>query len=116
MHEQKLYKDLPSRGKFHSCIISSFSFDYYFFDAQIRRQLHSKGIYNIILLCDANILEHSFGAFSFGTNHFLNDYTITPIEAKGAFHPKISIFFGEKDTMMHLGSGNLTSGGPGEKS
>ncbi len=114
MQEFKLFKDLSSRSKFHSCILSSFSFDYHFFDSQIRRQLHSKGIYNILLLCDAHQLDDSFGKLSFGAQHLLNDYTITPIVSKSVFHPKVSLFFGENEVMMHLGSGNLTAGGLGK--
>lgn len=114
MKEHKLFKDLPSRGKYHSCIISSFSFDYHFFDAQIRRQLHSKEIYNIVLLSDAYVMEQSFGVLSLGTQHFQNDYTLTSIDSPGVFHPKIALFFGEKEVMMHLGSGNLTPGGLGK--
>lgn len=114
MQEFKLYKDLPSKGKYHSCIISTFSFDYHFFDAQIRKQLQAKGIYNIIILCDARLLDQTIANFSARTKYLTRDYTVNPIVSKGAFHPKMAVFFGDNNLMMHLGSGNLTSGGLGK--
>jgi len=112
--QHKIFKDLPGNSKFHSCIISSFSFDYYYFDIQIRRQLNKIGIFNIIILCDANILEESYDRISSGTIHLLKDYTVIPIESSTCFHPKVMLFFGDNEIAMHLGSGNLSSGGLGK--
>jgi len=109
----RIFKDLPSR-KFHSCILSSFSFDYNFFDIQIRRQLQRIGIMNTIVLVDARQLDDGFAKFSQNTTHLLKDYTVIPVENKLCFHPKVMMFFGEENIAMHVGSGNLTSGGLGK--
>jgi HKD family nuclease len=114
MEEFHIIRDIPASAKFHSCIISSFAFDYYFFDIQIRRYLHRKGIYNIIVLCDGNMLDQSINAISHRTQHIFKDYTIIPVESKGCFHPKLFAFIGQDQIMLHIGSGNLTNGGMGK--
>ena len=108
-----IIKDLPSK-KFHSCILSTFSFDYNFFDFQLRRQLQRIGVMNTIVLVDARQLDDSFARFSQNTDYLLKDYTVIPIENKLCFHPKVMLFFGEENIAMHIGSGNLTSGGFGK--
>lgn len=114
MEEFHIIRDIPASAKFHSCIISSFAFDYYFFDIQIRRYLHKKGIYNIIVLCDSNMLDQSISAISHRAQHIFKDYTIIPIQSKGCFHPKLFGFIGQDQLMLHVGSGNLTNGGMGK--
>lgn len=109
----RIIKDLPAK-KFHSCILSTFSFDYNFFDIQIRRQLQRIGIMNTIVLVDARQLDDSFARFSQNTNYLLKDYTVILVENKLCFHPKVMLFFGEDNMAMHVGSGNLTSGGLGK--
>lgn len=114
MIDLNLLEGLPSRGKFHSCILSTFSFDFHYFNNQIKRQLNSKGIVNIIVLCDSGIIDSSFGKFSAGADDLMKRYSVIPIQSKGIFHPKVSVFFGKDISLMHVGSGNLTSGGMGK--
>lgn len=114
MEDYHIISDIPASAKFHSCIISSFAFDYYFFDIQIRRYLHKKGIYNIIILCDSHMLDESINAISYRAKHIFKDYSIVPVESKGCFHPKLFAFVGNDQLMLHVGSGNLTNGGMGK--
>jgi hypothetical protein len=76
------------------------------------RSLRSKGISNISVLIDSNIFQGILGNIKIGNNS--RTYSITPIKSTGSFHPKLYMFFGEKQCLLVVGSGNLTSSGHGK--
>jgi len=97
---------------YHSCIMTTFSFDFHFFDSSVMRSLRSKGISNISVLIDSNIFQGILGNIKIGNNS--RTYSISPIKSTGSFHPKLYMFFGEKQCLLVVGSGNLTSSGHGK--
>lgn len=113
MREFNTFRHLPSSGKFHSCILSTYSIDLHFFDSYLRRDLNKQGIQNIIILCDPHSLNHSIDHFHGDLKYLRNTYTITPLESKTLFHSKVFMFYGEDSMLLQVGSGNLTSGGFG---
>ena len=49
--------DLLSGRDYHSCIITTYSFDFYYFEKSVIRILRSKGIGNISVFVDSNIFQ-----------------------------------------------------------
>jgi hypothetical protein len=103
--------DLVS-GNYHSCLITTYSFDFYYFEKSVMRILRSKGIGNISLFIDNNIIQNVLGRI--GGNSSSRVYSISPIVSNGCFHPKVYMFFGENQGLVIIGSGNLTSSGHGK--
>ena len=103
--------DLVS-NEYHSCFITTYSFDLFYFEHNVMRILRSKGIGNITLFIDDTILQNILGTIDSNINSRI--YSIVPILTDGCFHPKVYMFFGEKHGLLIVGSGNLTSSGHGK--
>ncbi len=98
---------------YHSCLISTFSFDFHFFEVKVMRALRRANVRNIHLLVDAKYLD-ALLEFPSGTEMSgASAYSFTPIVSPSLFHPKIILLFGKKHGLLLLGSGNLTSSGYG---
>lgn len=98
--------------KYHSCVISSYSFDFLFFEQRILPKLRAAGISNINIFVDSGMLEKALANFKGG--EYLqkkSNYSLTPVTMRGAFHPKIFLAVGKNRGFLSVGSGNLT--GPG---
>lgn len=100
------------KRKYHSCIITCFSFDFIFFEQRVLPKLRQAGITNINIYVDAYQFENQMDNF---VGSALLDskagYSITPIKMKGAFHPKMLLAVGKAKGFLAIGSGNLTSSG-----
>lgn len=111
--EEKNIFDLLGKGRtvYHSAILTSFTFDPYYFSNYYMPQMRSRGIKNIVVLIDSTqydaILEYTDTFKSF------HDYTLIRVKnnSNGVFHPKISLFLGDKQALALVGSGNLTYSG-----
>jgi len=100
-----------NKSKYSSCIITSYSIDFTFFEERAMSILRAADIKNINLFIDGKYLD----------NHFENDigagfkshrtYSLNPIYESGVFHPKIILLTGPKHGLLIIGSGNLTSSG-----
>lgn len=117
-NERGIFFDIPvvtKNGMFHSAILTTFSMDLVHFDNFLLNLLHRKKICSISVFADTNQLAD---AMEWVSPTYIGKagkkYTITSIDAKGAFHPKISFFVGVNAVMMLLGSGNLTVAGHGK--
>lgn len=98
--------------RYHSCIITCFTFDFTYFEERIAPILRAANIRNINIFVDGNELikaqEFLTGKeFSFQKNYNL----ISVNHAKGVFHPKIIYLFGQDEGLLTIGSGNITSSG-----
>ena len=98
------------KNKYHSCIITCFSFDFLFFEQRVLPKLRHAGIMNINLFVDARMFQQQLDALD-GNYRNNKSYSITPIELNGAFHPKIIMAFGKNNGFLAIGSGNLTNSG-----
>lgn len=97
--------------KYHSCIMTCFSFDYLFFEQRVMRTLRANRIQNALVLVDGGGLEKANQSLSGEELLRGNSYSACPIYSKGVFHPKIMFLAGEKNGLLLVGSGNLTSSG-----
>lgn len=99
--------------RYHSCIATTFSFDFSFFEVHAVQALKSAGIRNTLVLIDegnlTELMEYPTG-YEFTRNL---SYGIYPISAKGVFHPKLIFCAGKKEGFLAIGSGNLTNSGHG---
>ena len=99
------------RRRYHSCIITCYSFDFQFFEERVMRVLRIANIKNVNVFVDGRFLERAL-EYTTGaefSNH--KAYGLSPIYAKGVFHPKIMLLTGHKEGLLLIGSGNLTSSG-----
>ena len=117
-NERIIFQDIPrggKKGKFHSAILTTFSLDLLNFDNHILNLLRSKEISSINIFTDYRQFNQSL---EYTDPRFLRnigkDYSVIPIETKGAFHPKINFFIGETSILVVFGTGNLTIQGQGK--
>lgn len=106
--------DLLGKGStvYHSAILTSFTFDSYYFSNYYMPQMRSRGIKNVVVLIDST----QYDAILEDTNtfkSFRHDFALIRVKNKsnGVFHPKISLFLGNKQALALVGSGNLTYSG-----
>ncbi len=115
MKEKKIFQEIPSsKNKFHSAILTSFSFGFHHFEYQVLKVLKQKWVSNVGLLVDSKMLDKSVGLDSAGLSQLSHSYSINGIHCPGAFHPKINFIIGDEQALMVFGSGNITPGGHGK--
>ncbi len=113
MNSRILLKEIPN-DKFDSAVLTTYSFNFHYFEQQVVNLLGSKGIHYISVLADGNILDCQLDTLSSLSEARKRNYAIHGIQTNGAFHPKINFFTGKNSILLLLGSGNLTSTGHGK--
>jgi len=98
------------KNKYHSCIITAYSFDFLFFEQRVLPRLRRAGMININVFVDSKMYQQQLSNLD-GRHSINQSYSIIPIKLKGAFHPKILMGFGKNNGFLAIGSGNLTSSG-----
>jgi hypothetical protein len=98
-------------GKYNSCIITTYSFDFPFFENRLLRSLRLAQIKNINVFVDAKSLDDNLELYKGNEYQTTSSYSIIPVREVGVFHPKIMFLAGPKDGLIILGSGNVTSSG-----
>jgi hypothetical protein len=98
------------KNKYHSCIITCYSFDFLFFEQRVLPALRRAGMININIFVDARMYQHQLANLD-GNYVSQQSYSITPINLNGAFHPKILMGIGKNNGFLAIGSGNLTNSG-----
>ncbi len=99
--------------RYHSCILTTFSFDFYFFEMKAMKWLRSCGVRNINVFIDGHYYSELMQQAT-GEEMQLNaGYSLYPVFQKSIFHPKIWMLFGDKEGLLIVGSGNLTNSGNG---
>lgn len=109
---QSVFDLIPS-DKFHSAIVTGYSFDFCFFERVLLGQLHRAGVTNCLALIDQAMLDESLGRLTGAARTRSRGYSLVGIPSKGAFHPKLIFLAGEEDGLLFVGSGNPTASGFG---
>lgn len=99
--------------RYHSAILTTFSFDFYFFEMKAMRWLRSCGVRNINVLIDGHYYSELMEQLSGEEMHLAPGYSLYPVFQKSIFHPKIWMLIGDKEGLLIIGSGNLTNAGNG---
>lgn len=100
-------------GRYHSCILTTFSFDFYFFEMKVMKLLRSCGIRNVNVFIDGHFYSELMQQATGDEMKLATGYSLYPIFEKSIFHPKIWMLFGENEGLLLVGSGNLTNSGNG---
>jgi len=101
-------------NRFHSCVLTTFSFDFNYFNHDALAALNRTGVTNICIFVDDSMLQHYLGSVTGYASKASRRYSISGIVRSGAFHPKLYLFFGrEGNGFLVVGSGNLTASGHG---
>ena len=99
------------RRKYHSAIVTCYTFDFSFFENRVMPIFNSLGIKNVLVFVDSHQLDKALEE-STGKEWSRNKlYSLVPIESKGVFHPKILMLVGKTYGFLSIGSGNLTASG-----
>ena len=99
------------RGKYHSCVITCYSFDFSFFEERVLPTLRLANIKNVNVLADGHYLEMAQEATTGREFKHNKTYNFHPIYETGVFHPKIILLTGVRHGLLIIGSGNITSSG-----
>lgn len=99
------------RGKYHSCILTCYNFDFSFFEERVLPALRTANIKNVNVLADGNYLEQAQEMTTGKEFQFNKTYNFLPVYEKGVFHPKIILLTGLNHGLLIIGSGNITSSG-----
>jgi len=100
-----------NRGKYHSCILTCYSFNFSFFEEQVLPILRTSNIKNVNVLADGKILEAAQDRTTGHEFSHQKNYSFQSVYHTGVFHPKIMLLTGVKHGLLFIGSGNLTSSG-----
>ncbi|MEI9927826.1 MAG: hypothetical protein WDN44_09115 [Sphingomonas sp.] len=103
-----LFDDLKKSG-FHSSILTTFSVDPAFYDANIQYRLRAFGCQNNLLMADAAMLQQSLEQLPEAFAQAGRKYLVASIPGPGCFHPKIMLRYGKSKVRLILGSANATS-------
>lgn len=104
---------LIGKGRYHSCILTTFSFDFYFFEMKVMKWLRSCGVRNVNVFIDGYFYSELMQQATGDEMKLATGYSLYPVFEKHVFHPKVWLLFGEKEGLLLVGSGNLTNSGNG---
>ena len=100
-----------NRGKYHSCILTTYSLDFSFFEERILPIFRTANIKNVNVFADGKFLEQAQDTTTGHEFKFNKTYNFLPVYTTGVFHPKIMLLVGVKHGLLIIGSGNITSSG-----
>lgn len=115
MKEKALFNEIHGGNKYHSAIFTTFSFNMYYWEIQVLKELRAKGIEHISALVDERCLSEQFELFSNEiADNKAKGYSLYGYRSDMSFHPKIIFLAGENSVLALVGSGNVTPSGHGK--
>lgn len=107
-----LAKALRETG-FSASVVTTFNAYLPFYEEVVLRRLVAAGCTNNIVLMDARQCAEVLAQESTRPQRAGVDYTLVPVSAPGAFHPKVLLRVGKRKGSLFVGSHNLTVAGFG---
>lgn len=101
------------QGGFDASLITSFNASLLFYEEVVLRRLVAAGCQQNIVLMDHAQCSLSWQSESTRPRLAGTAYSLVPVSAPGAFHPKVCILAGKKKAAVLVGSHNLTLSGFG---
>lgn len=105
--------DVIKRGGYEASLITTFNATLPFYEEVILRKLVGAGCRHNVVLMDRSQCAISWASEATRPRLAGHAYTLLPIGAPGAFHPKLCILVGPKKASILIGSHNLTLSGFG---
>lgn len=101
-------------GRYHSSLLTTYSFDPSFMHQRVVPQLRTCGIRNVLALVDGDMLAEAMEQRIDAVQLAHPRYGLWPVyQEHGVFHPKVILCLGAAHGLLAIGSGNLTCGGHG---
>ena len=94
-------------GSYENCAIVTYNADLFFFEQVVLPTLRSHGCNNNLILMDLKQYEASLLSAAHDLRSLGKSYSVWPVSATGAFHPKLIFQSGRRGGRLILGSGNL---------
>jgi hypothetical protein len=95
-------------GSYNNCVILTYSADLYFFEQVVWPTLRSRGCCNNLVIMDSRQYVSSLDTTGSLLHRLGKSYSVWPVSAAKAFHPKLIFQTNEKEGRLIIGSGNLT--------
>ena len=92
-------------------VLSSFAINFDFYEEVVLRLFRRAGCRLNVLLIDAGMLAAAMSDPHLRPRRAGIDYLLVPVEAPGAFHPKVLALLSEKRPLLAVGSHNVTEAG-----
>jgi len=105
--------DVIKRGGFEASLITTFNATLPFYEEVVLRKLVGAGCRHNVVLMDRSQCAISWASEATRPRLAGHAYTLLPIGAPGAFHPKLCILVGPKKASILIGSHNLSLSGFG---
>ncbi|MDR9838391.1 hypothetical protein [Herbaspirillum huttiense] len=100
-------------AKFEASLITTFNSTLPFYEEVVLRRLQAAESRHNVVLMDATQCARSWAKPSLRPRLAGSTYTLVPMAAPGAFHPKICLLASKKRCILFIGSHNLTLSGFG---
>jgi hypothetical protein len=101
------------KGGFEASVITTYNAYLPFYEEVVLRYLVSSGCRHNVLVMDAGQLGESLSQPVSRSQLAGHAYTIIPVWAKGAFHPKVTLLAAKRKGLLLVGSHNMTLSGWG---
>ena len=98
---------------FTASVVTTFNAYLPFYEEFVLRRLVASGCTNNVVLMDARQCAQALSSDSTRPRRAGVDYTLVPVSARGAFHPKLLLRLGKHKGSLFVGSHNLTVAGFG---
>jgi hypothetical protein len=105
--------ELIDGGGFEASLITTFSANLTFYEEFVLRRLQARNCRQNFVLMDAAQCASAWHSEASRPRYAGVEYSLIPMHAQGAFHPKIVFLLGPKKTAIFVGSHNLTLSGFG---
>ena len=100
-------------SSFHKALLLTYSFDPIFFEQVVLPDLWAGRSSDVLVLGDQNQIDMSMLVAKGHLWHLGKKYMLSGAKHTGPFHPKVFLRLGQKDGVVMIGSGNVTSSGWG---
>ena len=105
--------DALSETGFQASVIATYCCYFPFYEEVVLRRLLNRGCTNNMLMVDAARCAEAFASDDTRPRRAGLDYTLVPVNLRGAFHPKLIVALGKSKGALFVGSHNATLAGFG---
>lgn len=105
--------DIMKRGGYEASLITTYNATLPYYEEVVLRRLVAAGARHNVVMMDATQCGQSWTSDAARPRLAGHSYTLVPMRASSAFHPKLCLLLGSKRAAILLGSHNLTLSGFG---